>query len=334
MFLAYTVNSSFDVYRSLSVDLDVEQVKTARKSRDYLVSQIQTVTNNDSYFPSLYGGYRSYGSFARSTKVRPLDDIDLLMLLNGKGTSSVQWSSTTYRLKVSESTTALKPLMNDDGYLNSTKVLNKFKSALASVANYRKADIKRNGVAVVLSLSSYDWVFDVVPSFPVGDGNNGTAYYLIPNGRGEWMRTDPRKDQDLITEVNKKHNGLLLPVIRLLKYWNSYRYSPPTISSYYLETMIMMSLRYSFSSLSSIKSAIPTVFNNLSSSVLTTCPDPKGLGDNLDAGMSWDTRQKVSNAAREMASYANYALDAENRGDHKTAIQYWSSIFPNFPAYG
>jgi len=148
------------------------------------------------------------------------------------------------------------------------------------------------------------------------------------------MRTDPRKDQDLITEVNKKHNGLLLPVIRFIKYWNTYRYSPPSLPSYYLETMIITGLRYSFSSLTSIKSAIPTVFSNLRSAVLSSCPDPKGLGANLELAVGWDTRKKVSDVAGDMASYANMALDAENRSDHKTAIGYWAKIFPSFPSYG
>lgn len=329
-----TVNTSFDTYRSSNVDLDPDDVATARKSRDYLVDQIKSIADKDLAFPRLYGGYKAYGSFARSTKVRPLDDIDLLLLLNGKGTTSVAGWNYQYRLRVDTVTDSLKPYMNDDGYLNSTKVLNKFKSALAAVPNYSRADIKRNGVAVVLSLSSYDWVFDVVPAFPVGDGNNGTAYYLIPDATGEWKRTDPRKDQELITEVNKKHNGLLLPVIRLIKYWNTYRNSPPTLPSYYLETMIITGLRYSVTSISSIKAAIPTVFNNLRSSVLSACPDPKGLGENLEVGVDYDTRTKVSTSAKDMASYAQSALDSEGRGDQKSAIAYWSKVFPNFPAYG
>ena len=130
-------------------------------------------------------------------------------------------------MKVDTVTPAFKPYLDNYGYLNSTKVLNKFKSSLAGVRNYQKADIKRTGVAVVLSLSSYAWVFDIVPAFPVKDYSSGIAHYLIPDGLGEWMRTDPRKDQELITEVNKRHNSLLLPLTRLIKYWNTYRYSPP-----------------------------------------------------------------------------------------------------------
>ena len=331
--MPYTVTYSFDVFRSEKVDLASDQVKQARKSRDYLIEQIQTIEKNDGSFPRLYGGYKPFGSFARSTKVRPLNDIDLLLLLNGKGTASHFYSGYTYWLRVDTVTPSLKPYLDDHGFLNSTKVLNKFKSSLASVPNYKRADIKRNGVAVCLSLSSYDWVFDIVPAFPISDGMGGTGYYLIPDGSGEWKRTDPRKDEELVTAANKQHDKLLLPLIRLIKYWNTYRYSPPEIPSYYLETMLITGMRYS-PAITSIIAGLPKAFSTLSSSVIASCPDPKGLGSDLSDGVNWDTRWKVHTTAKEMAQYADEALQYERLDDHKKAIEYWSKIFPSFPSYG
>ena len=72
--MPYTVNTSFDAYRSSTVDLDPNDVAIARKSRDYLVDQIKTVADKDASFPKTNGNNKAYGSFARSTKVRPLDD--------------------------------------------------------------------------------------------------------------------------------------------------------------------------------------------------------------------------------------------------------------------
>lgn len=331
--MPYTVDTSFNTFRANTVDLDNEEVKKARTSRDYLVGQINNLADNDETFPRLAGYYKPFGSFARSTKVRPLNDIDLLLVCNAAGMTAYSSSGYTYRLLVNETTQSRRPYLDDYGYLSSTKVLNKLKSSLASVGNYRKAEIKRNGVAVVLSLSSYPWVFDIVPAFPIGDGQGNTDYFLIPNGAGEWQRTDPRRDQELVTAANQQHSGRLLPLIRLIKYWNSYRWSPPTISSYYLETMLLTGMRYS-PAITSVKAGIPEAFRILTSAVLVSCPDPKGLGENLDVGLGWDTRQKVSQAAREMASIATSALYSENQGDQKTAIGSWSQVFPNFPAYG
>lgn len=84
--MSYTVDISFNAFRANTVDLDSEEVKRARASRDYLVGQINILANNDGTFPRLAGYYKPFGSFARSTKIRPLDDIDLLLACNGKGT--------------------------------------------------------------------------------------------------------------------------------------------------------------------------------------------------------------------------------------------------------
>lgn len=331
--MPYTVDVSFNTFRASTVDLDSEEVKKARTSRDYLVEQIKILAARDGTFPRLANYYKPFGSFARSTKVRPLDDIDILLVCFAKGTTAHYSSGHTYWLRVDEVTQDRKPYLDDYGFLNSTKVLNKMKSSLASVGNYRKAEIKRNGVAVVLSLSSYPWFFDIVPAFPIGDGQGNTDYFLIPNGAGEWQRTDPRKDQELVTAANQQHRGRLLPLIRLIKYWNSYRWTPPTIPSYYLETMLLTGMRYS-STIPSIKAGIPHAFRLLANAVLASCPDPKKLGENLDVGVDWNTRLKVSEVAKEMASIADEALYDENLDNHKTAIASWSRVFPNFPAYG
>ena len=55
--MPYTVNAAFNTYRSDSVDLDGDQVKQARRSRDYLVSQVKALARDDSTFPELYSGF-------------------------------------------------------------------------------------------------------------------------------------------------------------------------------------------------------------------------------------------------------------------------------------
>lgn len=331
--MPYTVNGCFDLFRTTKVDLDPTDVSNARRSRDYLQEQIKALAGKDDTFPRLYGGYKPFGSFARSTKVRPLDDVDMLVLLNGANTVMEYHSAYTYKLMVNDRFSPLRRYCDDFGYLNSTKVLFKFRDSLSSVPNYGKADIKKNGVAVVLNLKSYAWSFDIVPSFPVNDNQGGTSYYLIPNGSGLWIKTDPRVDQKNITEANQYHNSYLIPLIRLIKYWNTYRHSPPTLSSYYLETMLINGMRYQ-TRMANVKTGIPTAFRQLAAQVVLACPDPKGLGPNLDAGVSWDTKNKVREAATKMVQYADWAIEYENKNEHKDAIMWWGFVFPNFPTYG
>lgn len=331
--MPYTVAVSFEQFRSDTVDLAASDVLTARRSRDYLQDQIKAIASKDDYFPRLYGAFEHFGSFARKTKIQPLDDIDLMVLLSGKNTRVDYLTSYTYGLKVMDSTSVLWRYTNGDGYVSSIKVLNKFKGSLSSVSNYRKAEIKRNGVAVVLSLGSYEWVFDIVPAFPVTSSQGGTDCFLIPNGSGQWMKTDPRHDQTALTDANVYHNSNLIPLLRLMKYWNVRHYNTSRLRSYHFETLVLNGMRYQ-ACITSMRHSLPTAFTQLAAQVLSSCPDPKGLGPNLDEGMSWETRSKVNKAAITMAQYAQWALEEEQKGNHKEAIKWWGYIFHDFPTYG
>ena len=74
--MAYTVNSSFEDFMRDSVNLDPDRTTTARTSRDWLVQKIEDLVNRGK-LPPLHDGVSHYffGSFARNTKIRPLDDI-------------------------------------------------------------------------------------------------------------------------------------------------------------------------------------------------------------------------------------------------------------------
>lgn len=326
---------AFATFRSTRVDLDRDEVRTARRSRDYLQAQITQLAVQDNAFLPVTGQYLPYGSFARSTKTRPLDDIDLLAILNHYGTSEIASYSSpyTYQVRLTDWNAPLARFADNNGNLNSTRILNSLKSGLTKVPNYQRAEIKRNGVAVVLNLRSYSWVFDIVPSVPVVDWAGKTTHYLIPNGTGQWTRTDPRRDQTTITSVNQQHQGNLLPLIRLIKYWNKASYAAPRIDSYYLETMLIDGFRYHYPIISStLRSHVPAAFQILAARVLVSCPDPKGLGPNLDMGIEWEKRQKIAEVARQRAQYAQWALEYEQRGDHRNAIKWWGYVFPNFSA--
>lgn len=333
--MPYTVWGAFDKFRKDNVDIDSDVSKKAKSSRDYLFDQLKALARDDSYFPKLTGSYLPYGSFARKTKICPLDDIDFLLLLNGQDTE-VQASQNqpyTYWLKIKSTTAPLALFPDDCNYVNSTKVLNKIKSSLASVSNYRRAEIKKDMHAVTLDLISYDWAFDIVPAVPIYDLFGKIVYYLIPNGTGDWIRTDPRIDSTNVTGVNSWHDGEFLPVMRLLKYWNR-RTHKPRLSSYYFENLALEVFQYS-TKITSYPQAVKYFFDYCPSQLMSSCPDPKNLGPALDANIDWATKQKVSAAMSEAATQAGYALMYQGQSNDKDAIYWWGRVFgPEFPEYG
>lgn len=85
--MAQTVNAAFAQFLTEKVNLAPDRTETARGSRDWLYEQIASF-QNDATFPVLWSGYNiNYGSFARKTKIRPLDDIDMMIGLHGQGAS-------------------------------------------------------------------------------------------------------------------------------------------------------------------------------------------------------------------------------------------------------
>lgn len=333
--MAFTVWGAFDAFRKTEVDIDPGITKIARSSRDFLVQQLLSVSRTTTSFPTFTGKYQHFGSFARRTKIRPLNDIDLMIELNGAGTREHQTSTfNKYWLRMDDKTKPLAGFLDDYGYVNSTRVLNKISNSLGSISQYSKAEIRKTKQAITLNLKSYDWVFDIVPAIAVANADGGTTHYLIPDGSGEWIRTDPRVDSKNMTNANVQHGGNLLPVMRLLKYWNNRVGTKSRLPSYYFETLVLNTFQY-VQSISSLQEGIKYFLNAGVFYLDISCADPKGLGSALDANITGDVKQKVANVMRQAATNASYAIMYEKNDDHKTAIYWWTQVFGSrFPSYG
>lgn len=338
--MPFTVSSAFNRFCKDVVDLPTDTTEKARTSRDYLFQQINNLAKNSYDFPCLYSGIRSFmpfGSFARKTKIRPLDDIDVLVLLSGYGTSENKLGfSAVSKLTLTEWSSPLSPFIDNSGYVNSTKILNKIKTNLFSVSNYRKAEVRKNMQVVCLNLMSYDWSFDVVPAIPI-NLSGSIDYYLIPDGYGKWMKTDPRIDAQNITNTNLKHNGKFLGLMRLLKYWNSCcgLYYKPRLGSYYFETLVIKVFSNLYADISNFPSAVIYFFQQCPYYLMSPCADPKRLGGNLDANVSLEEKIKLKNYMSSQLQVAQQALDYEKYSRHREAIIQWQNIFgKDFPSYG
>lgn len=328
-----TAPHAFEEFQQHRVNLNPDSVRKARGSRDYLQEQLIMVRDGNPNFPRITGQFKPFGSFARNTKIRPLDDIDMLVMLNWQDAQAFQasWDSYTFLVSTTSELSPLRPYLDEYGWVSSTKILGQIKGGLKQVQNYKKSEIKRTGVAVVLNLLSYDWAFDIVPALPVADWSGSTLHYLIPDGRGNWMRTDPRIDQELVTNANQNQNGYLLPLIRLIKYWNVRSRAAIRLASYHLEALLINAFGSGIPAIETkVRWSVPCAFRQLASHVINPCPDPKRLGPNLDKDMTWEDKVKIHNAANRHAQYAQNAVHCEQQGYHEDSIAWWESVFPNF----
>lgn len=328
-----SVNGAFSEFLRDTVNLDGERTKTARASRSWLFEQIAAF-QSDATFPKSYPEHDiAYGSFARRTKKRPLDDIDLMVCLSAQS-STYDPHSTPYQITIHPDSN-LHALCNDGtNTLNSKKVINKFIQKLSLVPQYSKAEIKRNGVAAVLSLKSYDWCFDIVPCFMTAVENDGRTYYLIPDGNGAWMKTDPRIDKNRVTQINQAHEGNVLNVIRIIKYWNR-RPTMPSMSSYLLEAMVLdYYVILSTTASVYVDLEVPGVLEYIGNAIYGAIIDPKTIQGNIN-DLTWEDKEKISERAKRDSKKAYEALNLETDGNHAGSIAKWREIFGgDFPKYG
>lgn len=332
--MAKTVIEAFNTFMTETVNLDSERTKKARGSREWLVGQIETFPDSDTKFPSIYSEKNIFfGSFSRRTKKRPLDDIDIMICMKADGCT---YSELTDKIEITvpDTATRFKEYINEGtSILNSRKVINAFIAKLVGVPQYKKADIKRNLEAATLNLESYDWVFDIVPCFFTTEDAYKRTYYIIPDGKGNWKKTDPRLDSERVTKLNTAHEGNLLNVIRAIKYWNN-RPTMPTMGSYLLENMILdyyceqttIASQY-------VDIEIEKVLLEIHRRVYNSVDDPKGIQGNLN-NLSAEDKKKIFDRAYQDYVKAFEARKLEKEKNDKDSISKWIEIFGDkFPKY-
>lgn len=343
--MAWTVNSAFEEFRKNYVDLDSALTHKARSSRDYLFKQIRSLSLKTSDFPALCRSepkFIQFGSFARKTKINPLDDIDFLVLLDASNCRFEPDRSLTYTYDLV--VTRLNPLeipplwrfTNEDRCIvNSTKVLNGIKRGLFQVENYKKADNSKKKEVVSLDLLSYPWNFDIVPAIEIQREQSSTCF-LIPNGYGQWIPADPRIDRERTTAINQQHNSNFLPILRLLKYWNSIATNRRAkLPSYYFENLAIEVFRSKSPPIASYQDGISYFFDHCPHYLNQAFPDPKGLNGNLDASIDHWTKYKITESMRNCYKITCQADFYESVGNHQLAIDSWKQIFGwSFPSYG
>ena len=330
-----TVNAAFDAFLKDTVNLTAETTAGARKSRDWLLTQVHRFPTTADDFPLLYSERDiAFGSFQRRTKTRELDDVDLIICLSATGGTYLEFGTGAITISVPDGS-RLKHYCNPGTQtLNSRKIVNRLVKAVAGVPQYSAADVNRRGEAAVLKLTSYTWNFDLVPGFFTAPDLHGRTYYLIPDGNGDWKKTDPRIDADRVSSINQAHDGHVLNVIRAMKFWNR-RPTMPTVGSYTFEAIVLdYYANYKAGKASTwVDLEVGPFLLHLANAVQHSVNDPKGIQGDIN-DLSWEQRTAVRARALLDAAKAAAARDFENGGDHKKAIKKWGEVFgPSFPEF-
>ena len=328
--MSYTVCAYFEKFCKGVVELESNQVSVARSSRDFVLSNIARLSN-EGELPSVLEDYcLNFGSFARNTKIWPLDDIDMMICYDGGyGVYDTIKKNELYYIRFADNHPFFDDLRNDDGKtLNSRKVINQLIGALSGVDRYAKAEMHRRGEAATLQLRSYTWTFDIVPCF-----YTKTGFYLIPDGQGNWKNTDPRIDRSRVLSVNLNHSQIAIPLIRLMKYWKKLKWEDE-VSSYMFEQMVLDCLEASpLNANDPLQVRVKQVLQYLWKEIKNPVYDPKGIQGDLNE-LDQETRDNLSRSALMSYLSADAAIRFERKGEIQNAIKQWQIVFGGkFPYY-
>lgn len=342
--MATSVIQAFDDFMKEIVNLDQSRVAIARNSRNWFLDKIASFPKSDTAFPLLHDEFNlNYGSFERKTKTRPLDDIDMMIGIKADGCTYIETNVNDVKIYFPDYYSGRLSAFRHTTYekentLSSTRIVNKFVKNLGEIDQYSKAEIKRTGEAATLKLISYEWNFDLLPCFMTTSESDGRSYYLIPNGNGDWKKTDPRKDRARLSSINQSCSGYVLNVIRAFKYWNQRPYQTK-LPSYLLETMISdyyqneIHCQRSSQVSKYVDMEFIKVLEYLMNNIYFTVSDPKDITDNINE-LSFANQKSMYTRLSVTLENAKLARQYESDAKSKESIKKWREVFgENFPDY-
>lgn len=114
---------------------------------------------------------------------------------------------------------------------------------------------------------------------------------------------------------------MLKPLVKALKRWN--HLNGKVVPSFLLEAISYQALP---SKPNSYAEGLQRLFELASERIQQACPDPAGLGPNVDAGVDSNHRGQASQRLLGAARKAKQALEQESGSHLSTAHELWADL--------
>lgn len=283
---------------------EVEPTATQRKSAARSQNSLRDLLCEGPFGNRVVDTYLS-GSYARETAVRPLDDVDIVVVVDPRAWETGWFSSTPAP----------------------EKVLTSFANAIRR--RYPDSSVHLQNRSVGLKLYHLD--IDVIPAIDIG----GDLLRIPDRSKGDWIKSAPKRHSELATNVNNMRSGKFKPLVKLLKTWNNNLPSTAHVKSFLIETMAVRI--FSHIGFDSLEDGLLhffdflTAFTNESSTfkwkdkfgisfdwMFGICiPDTAATGSNVAAKLDWNRAGKL----------LNYATLARNKMEDADAAAYEDTAY-------
>jgi len=185
-----------------SVEPTQTQKDGASRSQNYL----RDLLNSGNMGQRIVTSYLS-GSYSRDTAVAPMDDVDIIFVINPSfWPTSSGWPAPTTIL---------------DSFANAIR----YRYPISSVFGQRRS--------VRLQLNHLD--IDVVPA--IQNPTDQNVIWIPDRHATSWIKSSPKLHSANATRVNLAQSAKFKPLVKLLKYWNNGLPSTAHFKSFAIETM-------------------------------------------------------------------------------------------------
>lgn len=236
------------------------------------------------------------GSFARKTMLKPLRDIDKVVILHPQHGD----------LQIAPDG-AVKAAQLVEGVLT---------------YEYPDAAIERARHAIQLDLGEDTFGFDVVPAFEGRDESDDVMIMDLAPEKYPWKRSNTRRLIDVVAERNDKCNGSFVHQVRFMKHW-AQRTLDESLPGLHVESIAFLAIEGEMPHAIAV-ARIFRVGAQLLGGVGYT--DPTGV-DRLSGKLDQVSREAARQAFAEADAKANQALLLDSNGRTEEALALWYEIF-------
>lgn len=235
------------------------------------------------------------GSYDRHTKTKKLKDVDIFAVIDPQGSQA--------DLRELGPAAVLGDLMTvlDKKYPGKVTV-----DVLACVISFGGEDIMS---------------FEVVPAFERAQGG-----YKIPDiSSSAWISTDPSQHAKATAAKNAACEEKWVPFVKMIKGINR-EAGEPIKPSFLIEVMALDIVREPFGR---YQDEIATFCASAADQVTADWPDPAGLGPAVNRNVSAWEREQAAEEFRRWQRVAEAAIDLEDAGSERAAVEKWRELFGN-----
>lgn len=266
-----------EAFQEFLQDLELKEGERAEASAQHIYMREQLQQRMD-----VEGNFLS-GSYGRSTAVRPLNDIDIFLVLRPTAVLSLRSPPSA--------------------------VLGAVKETLEAIYPGKRAKLQARSVNIEFSGTGI--AYDVVPAF----SRRADVYAIPDRDAPTWIETNPKIHAEMSTQANAQTGTKLKPLIKAVKHAN-HRHGK-TARSFHLE---VLSWKVLTADPGAYVDGLAQIFEGLARLVCEPCPDPAGLGPDIRPPL--DRCREAQRWLGEMSRLAQEAkgLAADGRTDEAHGV--------------